>query len=697
MATTITTLPDAPSRADPATFSSKSDALLGALATFVTETNTVAGECVSNAATATTQAGLATTNGAAQVSLATAQVVLATEQVALATTQATNSANSATASANSALVAGAIAWVSGTTYAIGDTRYSPIDFQTYRRTTSGAGTTDPSADSANWTKALVAGVTSVTNATTATTLTSTPTLLKITPASYGVAVTLPDATTCSVGGPVHIVDNRGFYPVKILDSTGTLLGFVGGGVVSNVNLDSNSTAAGVWSCSNTERIAVTAEYFSNALLTSGTGMISVIIDSDRTLLITTGNTSNYAVIYNSSTLTWGTAVLVRASASTASPVAILSAANQVLVCSSDATTGMETVVLSISTNTITVNAAVATTLAGDFSSFGHIIAVGSSFVVSYGRATNVTAIRAITISGTVPTIGAESALTPAGVTPADLYASGSVVRTISSSASFVYAKPFTVSGSTLSAGTEASVGCTAASRRSFLNGNGNIVAHYINTTHYATIFKLTSTTEAASSVDLTGGFATAFVTIFSDYCAISASKTAFFQSSSSNTYHCNILTDTGGTASAGTAVTGSVPTLTGICGGIASGNNAYFAASSSGVGVYQFGFDCSGASPAVLSVYASLTNTAAPSVAASNQRGEINASLHLVGVEKIFIAYGVQAYSLSYTATGIKILPRPANLVTSSIVKGWGNADSFATLLPGAANGRIIQRVECAA
>lgn len=156
--TTITALPDAPSRTDPATFSTKSDALLGALATFVTETNTVAGECVSNAATATTQAGLATTNGAAQVSLATAQVSLATAQVVLATTQATNSANSATAAAASVIAAGATLWVSGTTYAIGNARYSPLNGQTYRRLTAGAGTTDPSADSTNW--IVVNGLTS---------------------------------------------------------------------------------------------------------------------------------------------------------------------------------------------------------------------------------------------------------------------------------------------------------------------------------------------------------------------------------------------------------------------------------------------------------------------------------------------------------------------------------------------------------
>ena len=41
-------------------------------------------------------------------------------------------------------------WVSGTTYSIGDVRVSPIHWQSYRRITSGAGTTDPSADATNW-------------------------------------------------------------------------------------------------------------------------------------------------------------------------------------------------------------------------------------------------------------------------------------------------------------------------------------------------------------------------------------------------------------------------------------------------------------------------------------------------------------------------------------------------------------------
>ena len=65
---------------------------------------------------------------------------------------------SAVASASAALASqlasvsatNCIAWVSGTTYALGDTRWSAITFQSFRRKVAGAGTTDPSADAANW-------------------------------------------------------------------------------------------------------------------------------------------------------------------------------------------------------------------------------------------------------------------------------------------------------------------------------------------------------------------------------------------------------------------------------------------------------------------------------------------------------------------------------------------------------------------
>lgn len=106
----ITPLPPAPAVTDTtAEFNTKAFNWVAALDTFTTETNAVAEIC--SDAEVTASAALA--------------------------------------------VVGAEAWVSGTTYAIGDPVYSPIDMQTYRRKISGAGTTDPSADSTNWEKVAI--------------------------------------------------------------------------------------------------------------------------------------------------------------------------------------------------------------------------------------------------------------------------------------------------------------------------------------------------------------------------------------------------------------------------------------------------------------------------------------------------------------------------------------------------------------
>ena len=118
----ITALPTPPSRSDPTNFATEADAFLGALPTFQAEANDL------------------------QTDVNTKQTLAAASQTA-ANTSEVNAAASELAAANSA---GVSIWVSGTTYSIGNVRFSPITYLTYRRKTAGAGTTDPSADVTNW-------------------------------------------------------------------------------------------------------------------------------------------------------------------------------------------------------------------------------------------------------------------------------------------------------------------------------------------------------------------------------------------------------------------------------------------------------------------------------------------------------------------------------------------------------------------
>lgn len=137
MSATITALTVFPSRQRPSTFSAEADTHLSELALFQSQANVLAAEVSDNATTATAQAGIAT-DKAGEAS-ASAGAALASEN------------NASGFVTDAAAAAGATIWVSGTTYAIGNARFSPINFATYRRKTAGAGTVDPSLDATNWT------------------------------------------------------------------------------------------------------------------------------------------------------------------------------------------------------------------------------------------------------------------------------------------------------------------------------------------------------------------------------------------------------------------------------------------------------------------------------------------------------------------------------------------------------------------
>lgn len=124
----ISTLPSPPSRQDPANFATEADAFLGALPTFQSQVNAAGTYIDGKASEVDTDATAAAASAAASA------------------TSASNAAASASAASQVAS-----AWVSGGTYTIGNVRFSPITYSSYRAKTNHSGvTTDPSLDTIRW-------------------------------------------------------------------------------------------------------------------------------------------------------------------------------------------------------------------------------------------------------------------------------------------------------------------------------------------------------------------------------------------------------------------------------------------------------------------------------------------------------------------------------------------------------------------
>jgi hypothetical protein len=88
---------------------------------------------------------------------ATEANALAVDVNADAVAAAADAADAVAAAAAATAAANATKWVSGTTYTEGAVVWSPITYLSYRRKSTGGGTTDPSADSTNWAQAAGTG------------------------------------------------------------------------------------------------------------------------------------------------------------------------------------------------------------------------------------------------------------------------------------------------------------------------------------------------------------------------------------------------------------------------------------------------------------------------------------------------------------------------------------------------------------
>jgi hypothetical protein len=520
-----------------------------------------------------------------------------------------------TAAGLATAVAGAELWVSGQTYVTGEAAISAIDFQAYRANTGTSGTTDPSA-SADWTLVTIGapspvGFDLVTSASASTTLTSDKTLIVCAPTNYGMTVKMADATTCTVGAEQARIQNDSSYHIRITDNANTLLGFVMANSTVSIVCESISTAAGGWSLLGADTLGISGQIATGANITAGASAENYAIDMDGDIQIVYGYrvADGYAVAaaYRQSTGASGALGVVRAVnlGSESRVMAIRHSDTQMLLVSCTSTTALEAVIVTVdpSTLALTVNAAATATLAGNiivFPSSCGLVAIPdlpNSFVIAYRRDSTVAGIRAISVSGTTVTIGAETALDGSG--GAFIVATGDKVIAASTATTNLYTKPYTISGSSISAGTGTTTSSgTMTINRFFALGTRWCALYTDGSAVRGGIVSLSSTTTTISTAALLAS------TVFSDAIRISASKVLVMNNA--NSANMNILTDTSGTASAGTAITVN-SNATARFAALCTDNRAVIQEGTTTYLVYTI--DCSGASPVYSSTVVTTSST----------------------------------------------------------------------------------------
>jgi hypothetical protein len=442
------------------------------------------------------------------------------------------------------------------------------------------------------------GISNIVTATTATTLTSTKTLLRITPTKHGEWVKLPDATTCDLGGVLHIIDNKSPYHVRVLNSNGLLLGFIFGNTVSNVSLSDKTTAAGVWTIENSELYGISAT--STVVPTFSAINQIIAIDADREFILCTNSSGHpCGIAYNKTTNTFGSLTVIRAVNTNNNNRCVLSGANQILVVScASSSTAFEAVTLTLSDTSITVNTAATATLSSGFSNgfpaAGAIIAVGSSFVTSYHVATPACQIRALTISGTTVTIGAATNLAGNEGGGFIQEANGTGVIAVSYTSSNFYTNYYGVSGITITAGTGTTTAgnlITAFPGQKLTKLGTRWVCTFFDNINGAQvgIISLSGTTTSIS-------WATAFNNSgnITDAIVVGSNKILLVRSDGTN--NVNIVTDVSGAATAGTPISVSGVGVTKFCLYV-DGNSVFISESSASNTIGFFKIDCSGTSP----------------------------------------------------------------------------------------------------
>lgn len=539
MAASITPFPSTPpSKADPANFADRADALLGHLPTFVSDANALAAAVEADATDAE--------DAAAAAASAMAAAELASE--------------AALASANFAGPWASLVGALSVPAAVSHSGRWWMLLQDLADVT----TQEPGAAPTYWADIQALGSGGASQSGSITLTATSAAVQSVTPTGYGQSATLPDATTMSEGVQLFAIRNAGAYPYRIKNDGGTTLGFLMPGETTLVSLADNSTADGVWGLTNVMPFGTAAlqRFADPAAGATNSTVRAIALDSDRTFIITNIGRYVFAVIYNHATNTWGGPTQVRDGGNSLYFSAIKCDTDKVLVVTcANASTAMETVVCSVSGTTITVNAAnkASTTLAGALNTElvpSHqpdmgIIQVGSSFLLQYSRDTTTRGIRAITVSGTTPTVGNETALSGTSGTLLPMFAvtsSVALVFSVTDGLSTGYATPYTLSGSDAPA---AGTGCSFTAGTTLWAstlGSRYVVLALSGSDLHGHLISVSGTTATDTNLTaITSGTSTpAFLPV--------GDKVVIAQGDGSNSVYVNYVYDNAGTLAKGTEV-----------------------------------------------------------------------------------------------------------------------------------------------
>lgn len=433
----------------------------------------------------------------------------------------------------------------------------------------------------------------------------------VTPTGYGQGATLPAANTCAEGALLFTIRNKGIYPYFVKDSAGTLLGWIPPRGCASVGLADNSTAAGDWTVTGVDLLGVSA---ATSVSVDG-GLYDVVnLDANRSVVLFTATNVLYAMAVDYSTGSFGAAVVVRTGVTLGFVQAVATAtAGQVLVCSCSTTTAFEAVTLSVTGTSIVVNAAVTATLATALTiQKSGLVALGTNYVVAYQRGTAGACLRNITISGTVPAISAETAVTPVVNINGVSTGTSTVGMLFANSGTTNYAIPFSVSAGVPVQG-------TAATWTGGVGANGVQAARNfgsrwltLNETTQALV-SLSGTTATVST--FSGGIGASDVSNgFVADGQISATKWLQARIVSTAQIDVRIVTDSSGTASVGSlSVTGDFANGGIVIGKLSATRATIYAKETSGA-VRVVELDVSGATPSMLkqSTFSATTAPALP-------------------------------------------------------------------------------------